>query len=277
MLRFVLVGPKAVGKSSIFSRLSPQANGFAKFGSSQTIPIPPALFSVVTLDFPSPTFSSLTQRDSIPQVFSNAHAVIFVLSDPKDESMVELYSLLMRHNFSQKRFILLHQIDKYEKDAQTSKLNELALNAEKVGIPITNCFATSLFDGSLSKTFSKIVTSQMPHFNQLQIYVNLIAQACQANRVIICDSATFLPICDSSDNRSENPQPICEYFLKIYPKKKSIKTISFECESSIVVFTMVSATTGIFVSSSSSNITTDSILFNIKRSLPKLQELIITK
>ena len=275
MLRFVLVGPKGVGKSSIFSRLSPQATGSSRFGSNQTIPVPPSLFSVVTLDFPSLTFSSLTQKESLPQVISSSNAIIFVITDSKDENLFEFFNLLTKFDFHQNRYILFHQIDKIDKDLHKIKFEEIIKNSQNVGVNQNNCFLTSLFDGSLPKTFTKIVSTLLPNFEKLNSLIYQFSEACQASRVIICDSATFLPICDTSENKSEQPQPIFDFFLRIFPKKKLMKTITFESNTSILVFTTLTNNTYIFITSSSTHITTDSILFNIKRILPKLQKYVV--
>lgn len=274
MQRFVLVGQQGVGKSSIFSRLSPQATSLTKLGSSQTIPIPPALFSVVTLDFPSPNFTLSTPLENIPQVFSTADAIIFVMIDPEDPNLKDLFSLLTRYNLQQHRYVLFHQVDKVDKDQQEELFQKAVENAKANGIPAENCFETSLFDGSISRTIPKIVASLMPHFKELEEYVKKIHTACKATRVIICDSATFLPICDTMPDRPEQPLPIFEYLLHIYPKGKELKTVTFECNTSVVVFTPITEKAGIFIATSANGVTTDAILFNIKRALPTLSKLI---
>lgn len=277
MLRFVLAGPKGTGKSSIFSRLSPQASGSTKSGVSQTVPIPPSLFSVVTLDFPSPTFSALTQRESIPQVLANAHAIIYCMKDSKDDNLRQLQSLLQSCDLSPRLFVLLHQIDRINSENQASYIAESIETAGEIGVPPEKCFATSLFDGSLTQSFSKIVADLIPNYNNLQKCVTNLSKSLRGSRVVILDASTFLPICDSSPDKSEQQQPIFDFFLKIYPKKNSMKTLKFECNSSVLVYTVLSKTAGVFVSSVENSVTTDAILFNVERATPMLKELINLK
>lgn len=273
MLRFVLAGPKGTGKSSIFSRLSPQATGITKSGISQTIPIPPALFSVVTLDFPSSTFS-LTQRDSIPQVLANAHAIIYCMKDQKDDNLRQLHSLLQNSDLKPQMFVLFHQIDRIEKDNQGGAITEAIATAGEVGIGKERVFPTSLFDGSLTNAFSKIVAALIPKYDRVEKTVEQLSASLKGSRVIILDAATFLPICDSSPERTEQLQPIFEFFLKMYPRKNIMKKLMFECNNSVVVYRTLSKTTGIFVSALDSSVTTDAVLFNVERTKPMLKELI---
>ena len=274
MLRFVLVGQQGVGKSSIFSRISPQATSLTKYGSSQTIPIPPALFSVVTIDFPSPNFTLSTPLENIPQVFSTADAIIFVMVDPEDPNLSDLLSLLKKYSLQPKVYVLLHQIDKFDKSEQPELFEKVKENAKNNGISEENCFETSLFDGSISRTIPKIVASLMPKINELEECAQRIHKACQATRVLICDSATFLSVCDTNPNRPELPTAIFEYILHIYPKGKDLKAVTFECNNSVIVYSPINEKAGIFISSASNSVTTTAIQFNIKRALPQLQQLI---
>lgn len=272
MIKFVLAGPKGVGKSSIFSKLSPQVSMTSKTGINQTIPIPPSLFSIVTLDFPSPTFSALTQRDSIPQVLANADGIIFVIKDRNDENIKEFYSLLRSCELAPKLFVLFHQSDK--QDEQPDELFPIERMAEEINVPKENIFKTSLFDSSLSKAFSMIISKMIPNFDALRLNVNSLSTSILADRIIVCDSSTFLPIYDTAPERSEQMQPIFDYFLRLYPKKKHLKTISFEANNIVVVFTSISSTLSIFVITSNPGVMVDSILFNIQRFVPLIQNLV---
>jgi GTPase SAR1 family protein len=277
MIRLVLAGSKGTGKSSIFSRVSPQASAPTKSGATQTIPIPPALFSVVTLDFPSPTFSAVTQREFIPQVLSNAHAIIFCLKDSKDDNLKQFTRLSRTCDLSPRLFVVLHKIDRLDRDQQAAVFGEAVATAAEVQIGADDCFATSLFDGSLTRAFSQIVARLLPKFAQLRHVVNLFATSFKSSRVIVLDGATFLPICDSDPGRADQPQPIFEFFLRTYPKRNPLQTLAFECNSSVVVYAVIGSTAGIFVSSTEPSVTTDAILFNIQRIVPLLRRLVTSE
>jgi hypothetical protein len=274
MLRFVLAGGKGTGKSTIISRFSRQASGPTRSGANQTIPIPPALFSVVTLEFPSPTISALTQRDSIPQVLVHAHAIIFCLKDPKDSNLQQFHRLLVNCDLTPRLFVILHKVDRIEKENQPAVLRDVCETASAVGIAPESCFATSMFDGSLTLAFSQIVGRLLPNFVALKRCVEALSGAFKAARVIVLDGATFLPICDSDPTNSKQPQPIFDFFLKIYPRRNPLKTLVFECNSSVVAYTVISKTAGIFVASTDTSLTTDAILFNVRRAIPTLKSLL---
>jgi hypothetical protein len=274
MLRFVLAGAKGTGKSTIISRFSRQASCSTRFGANQTLPIPPALFSVVTLEFPSPTISALTHRESIPQVLANAHAIIFCLKGPKDANLQQFHRLLLNCDLSPKLFAILHKVDRIEKENQPAVIRDLRETAAAFGIAEESCFATSMFDGSLTRAFSQIVANLLPNFATLKRSIELLATSFKSARIIILDAATFLPICDSDPANSKQPQPIFDFFLKEYPKRNSLKTFVFESSSSVVVYTVLSKTAGIFVASTEQSVTTDAILFNVRRAIPTLKPLL---
>ena len=271
MLKFVLAGAKGIGKSSIFSRIMPQNVSITQ---SQSY-VPPALFSLVTLDFPSPTFSDLTQQDSIPQVISSASGIIYCLKDPDDNNLSQLCNILQSCGLKPNIFVLLHQVDKLPKDQQSESLSELKNKCNELGISENNCYATSLFDGSLTKAFTGIINCLLPNFNEIKQKIVMLSKSFNGSRVILVDNASFLPICDSESNgNTVQLQPIFDFYLKSYAKQNPMKTFKFECDSNVIVFQKISKTTGIFVSSTFENITTDAILFNIKRIKPSLKEFV---
>jgi hypothetical protein len=272
MLRFVLAGAKGTGKSTIISRFSRQASGPTRLGANQTIP--PAVFSVVTLEFPSPTISALTQRDSIPQVLANAQAIIFCLKDPKDSNLQQFCRLLQNCDLRPKLFVILHKVDKIEKENQPAVIREVGETAAVVGVSPECCFATSVFDGSLTRAFSQIVANLLQNFAALKRAVEVLAASFKNARVIVLDAATFLPICDSDPSSSKQPQPIFDFFLRAYPRRNPLETLVFECSSSVVVYTVLSETAGIFVSSTEQSLTTDAVLFNVQRAIPTIRPLL---
>lgn len=283
VLRFVLAGQKGAGKSSIYSHLSPQAIGSTKSGNRQTIPISMTLLSIVTLDFPS----AIGQRDTIPQVLSNAHAIIYVMKDPKDEYLQQLKSLLTSRGLDNSNstggkvrvYVLLHQIDRIDKEKQEDSLQEAIETASNADIEKDHVFATSIFDSSLKRSFSRIISDFIPMYNQLEKCVNNLASSFhfvdQPCHVVIVDAATFLPIYDNDPDKDDQLQPIFDFFLNIYTLKNPMKTLTFESNNAVVVYTALSKTAGIFVSSTNEeSVTTDAILFNVQRALPTLRELV---
>lgn len=274
MLKFVLAGAKGIGKSSIFSRIMPQNVSITRSQSNSQAYVPPALFSIVTLDFPSPTFSDLTQSDSIPQVISSACGIIYCLKDPDDDNLNQLCSILRNCGLNPNIFVLLHQVDKIQRDEQSNNLNVLKRKCSAIGIDENNCFATSLFDGSLTKAFTRIVNSLLPNIREIKQKIGMLSESFSGSRVVLVDNASFLPICDSDENGSPlQLQPIFDFYLKAYAKRNPMKTFSFVCDTNAIVFQKISKTAGVYVSTSSDNISTDAILFNLRRLKPSLKAL----
>jgi Ras-related GTP-binding protein A/B len=207
-------------------------------------------------------------------VLANAHAIIFCLKDPKDPNLGQFHRLLQNCDLSPRLFVFLHKADRVDKDSQPAVLRDVQETGAAVGIAPDGCFATSMFDGSLTRAFSQIVANLLPNFAVLKRNVELLAASFKSARVIVLDGATFLPICDSDPANPKQPQPIFDFFLRIYPRRNPLKTFVFECNSSVVVYTLISKTAGIFVSSAEQALTTDAILFNVQRALPTLKALL---
>lgn len=282
-ISFVLAGQKGAGKSSIYSQFSPQATGSTKSGNRQSAPIPMTLFSIVTIDFPS----VIMQRDTLPQYISTANVIIYVMKDPKDEYLQQFKSLLTSCGLDNsnstggevRMYVLFHQIDRIDKEKQSDSIQEAVDTARNAGIEENHVFATSLFDGSLKRSFSKIISDFIPSYNQLEKCVNNLARSFQFMdqpcHVVIVDAATFLPIFDNDPEKDEQLQPIYDFFINSYSPENQMKTLTFESNSAVVVYTTLSKTTGIFVSSTNEeSITTDAILFNIQRAIPTLRDLV---
>jgi Ras-related GTP-binding protein A/B len=228
----------------------------------------------VTLDFPSPTFSSITQRESIPQVLSSAHAIVYCMKDPEDDNIRQLPALLQNCELTPRLFVILHKIDLIEARNQGEHIQAAVETANQNGIPRENCFATSLFDGSLARAFSQMIARLLPTFARLKHSVDLIASALKNSRVVVLDGATFLPICDSNPEKPDQHQPVFDFFLRVHPRRNPIKTICFESNGSAIVYTVLSRTTGIFVVAGEPTVTTDAILFNLRRAIPVLSDLV---
>lgn len=212
------------------------------------------------------------------------------MKDPKDEYLQQLKTLLTSCGLDNsnstgdkvRMYVLFHQIDRLDKENQSDQIREAIKTAQEAGIEEDHVFATSLFDGSLKRSFSKIVSDFIPSYDQLERCVNNLACSFQFMdqpcHVVIVDAATFLPIFDNDPEKDDQLQPIFDFFINIYPLKNPMKTLTFESNSAVVVYTSLSKTTGIFVSSTNEeSVTTDAILFNIQRALPTLRELVKPK
>jgi hypothetical protein len=171
-------------------------------------------------------------------------------------------------------YAILHRIDCVEKDQRAAVIEGFKKNCSDFGILPEHCFATSLFDGSLTRAFSTIVSTLLPRFDRLENVVKSLANAFKQSRVMILDAATFLPVCDSDPEKIDQPQPIFDFFLRLYPRNNPMKTLMFECTTGVVVYTKLSKTTGIFVSTTEPTVPGDAVMFNIRRAIPVLKEFV---
>lgn len=103
-------------------------------------------------------------------------------------------------------FCLIHKMDLIPEDQrqQVFKQKEMELRTLSHGFrfPITY-FATSIWDATLYKAWSSIVYSLIPNVGIIESHLERFCDACDADEVVLFESATFLEI--SHVTRKEHP------------------------------------------------------------------------
>ena len=103
-------------------------------------------------------------------------------------------------------FCLIHKMDLIPEDQRDrvfeQKRTELRTLSSVFRLPIT-FFATSIWDATLYKAWSKIVCSLIPNIEMIESNLERFCDACDADEVVLFESATFLEI--THVTRKEHP------------------------------------------------------------------------
>ena len=80
------------------------------------------------------------------------------------------------------------------------------------GVSNFQCFGTSIWDETLYKAWSEIVTSLIPNIGLLETHLNDFCLKTDADEVVLFERATFLVICHSQANKKLTIKPSFELF-----------------------------------------------------------------
>ncbi|SOV08591.1 related to GTR1 - GTP-binding protein [Ustilago sp. UG-2017a] len=159
------------------------------------------------------------------QVFSNVGVLIYVFDlvgaeggDEGDEEWErdlryykDCLSALYQFSPDAQLFCLLHKMDLVDKSRRANmyaervrelrrKSREVAMQAggkEGEGFRV-NAFATSIWDESLYRAWSRIVQTQIPALHILEKHLSQLAATCSASEVVLFERTTFLVIAKST-------------------------------------------------------------------------------
>lgn len=258
---FVLIGSRSTDKHALSSSLSPH---ILKAASPALLQNTPSLFSLSTLDFPSPNFSPHASH-SLPKALSAAAAVIYVISDTSSE--LSTFSTFLQLQLPQPTFLFLLADD-------VDALQSISESLVQFAFPLENAFVVSLFDGSLVRAMSAIVQRLIPSFSSLQSIIDQLADTCRMDRVILCDSLGFLPIYDTHPDRPENTDPLFTFLVQSLPKSRELDNIAFECNGATAIYVPLLPYAGILTVCSDPSIMTDAIIFNLQQAAPLICDIL---
>ncbi len=99
-------------------------------------------------------------------------------------------------------FVLVHKMDLVAKEEQEMILDDRRRLIEEscAGCGVNNfqCFGTSIWDETLYKAWSEIVTNLIPNISVLQSHLDDFCRVCDADEVVLFERATFLVISHST-------------------------------------------------------------------------------
>lgn len=119
-------------------------------------------------------------------------------------------SALYQYSPDAQVFCLLHKMDLVDKSRRAKvyaervrelrrKSSEVVMQAGGKGEGFrVNAFATSIWDESLYRAWSRIVQTQIPALNLLERHLKQLAETCEAEEVVIFERTTFLVIAKST-------------------------------------------------------------------------------
>ncbi|PWZ02796.1 hypothetical protein BCV70DRAFT_197057 [Testicularia cyperi] len=165
------------------------------------------------------------------QVFSTVGVLIYVFDlvsaegeeDGHDQWERDLryykdcISALYQYSPDAQVFCLLHKMDLVDKTRRasvySSRVKELRRKSREVAQaassrPVTgfriNCFATSIWDESLYRAWSRIVQTQIPSLETLERHLEQFADSCAANEVVLFERTTFLIIAKAAGSSTSS-------------------------------------------------------------------------
>ncbi|KAJ9476938.1 GTP-binding protein GTR1 [Pseudozyma hubeiensis] len=155
------------------------------------------------------------------QVFSTVGVLIYVFdlvaaAEGGEEGQTEwerdlryykdCVSALYQYSPDAQVFCLLHKMDLIDATRRagvySSRVKELRRKSREVAQAAggkgegfrVNCFATSIWDESLYRAWSRIVQTQIPALGVLERHLQLLADTCSASEVVVFERTTFLVI-----------------------------------------------------------------------------------
>lgn len=152
-------------------------------------------------------YESYFERDR-ETIFRSVELLIYVLdieseSPDKDfDHFADVLEALEENSPDARIFVLVHKMDLVaaeERDAIFQDRQELIAEAcNECRVTNYTCFATSIWDETLYKAWSEIVTNLIPNIRLLESHLQHLGQLCDADEVVLFERATFLVICHAS-------------------------------------------------------------------------------
>ena len=106
-------------------------------------------------------------------------------------------------------FILVHKMDLVapeDRDAIFEDRKEMIEDScRSCGVEHFQCFGTSIWDETLYKAWSEIVTNLIPNIRLLETHLNKFCKMCDADEVVLFERATFLVISHASATTLPSP------------------------------------------------------------------------
>ena len=95
-------------------------------------------------------------------------------------------------------FLLIHKMDLVAEEDREAILEDRKRLIEEsclsCGVENFECFGTSIWDETLYKAWSEIVTNLIPNIRLLETHLNKFCRSCDADEVVLFERATFLVI-----------------------------------------------------------------------------------
>jgi Ras-related GTP-binding protein A/B len=108
-------------------------------------------------------------------------------------------------------FVLVHKMDLVAEEDRESILEErkrlIADSCSVCGVEHFQCFGTSIWDETLYKAWSEIVTNLIPNISLLETHLNKFCAACDADEVVLFERATFLVISHAQTSGDDPAHP----------------------------------------------------------------------
>jgi Ras-related GTP-binding protein A/B len=106
-------------------------------------------------------------------------------------------------------FVLVHKMDLVAVEDREAILQErkqlIEESCKNCGVEHFQCFGTSIWDETLYKAWSEIVTNLIPNLSLLETHLNNFCRICDADEVVLFERATFLVIAHAQSEDAVSP------------------------------------------------------------------------
>lgn len=158
-------------------------------------------------------YESYFERDR-ETIFRSVELLIYVFdieSDCPEKDFDHFAGVLeaMEENSPDARiFVLVHKMDLVAEEERELILEDRKRLIEEsclgVGVQHFQCFGTSIWDETLYKAWSEIVTNLIPNIGVLESHLSDFCRICDADEVVLFERATFLVISHAQAKRDSN-------------------------------------------------------------------------
>jgi len=158
-------------------------------------------------------YESYFERDR-ETIFRSVELLIYVFdieSDCPEKDFDHFAGVLeaMEENSPDARiFVLVHKMDLVAEEERELILEDRKRLIEEsclgVGVQHFQCFGTSIWDETLYKAWSEIVTNLIPNIGVLESHLSDFCRICDADEVVLFERATFLVISHAQAKRDNN-------------------------------------------------------------------------
>lgn len=159
-------------------------------------------------------YESYFERDR-ETIFRSVELLIYVFdieSDQPEKDFDHFCGVLeaIEENSPDARiFILVHKMDLVAQEDREAIFEDrrrlIEESCQSCGVEHFQCFGTSIWDETLYKAWSEIVTNLIPNIRLLETHLNKFCRICDADEVVLFERATFLVISHAQAIHSVGP------------------------------------------------------------------------
>lgn len=234
--KLLIMGDTGVGKTSIFavifSEYSPENTfllGWTNGISSSNIEFGIGIKLQIEDCGGQEKFKEEYFGDNKKNIFEDVKILIFVIEATEDKGTDLSYyesclKALREYSPNAKVFVFIHKMDLIEKDKK--KVVYEKKRQEIIGYSScfdVKCFATSIWEKSLYTAWKHIIGCLMVNLDILKKGLDLLREACDADKVVIFEKSTLLFLCSSSrgDKNLEDDERFDQISISIKKMMKS--------------------------------------------------------
>jgi Ras-related GTP-binding protein A/B len=158
-------------------------------------------------------YESYFERDR-ETIFRSVELLIYVFDIESDcpekdfDHFAGVLEALEENSPDARIFVLVHKMDLVAEEERELILEDRKRLIEEsclgVGVQHFQCFGTSIWDETLYKAWSEIVTNLIPNIGVLESHLADFCRICDADEVVLFERATFLVISHAQAKRGEN-------------------------------------------------------------------------